>query len=322
MRVLILGAGGFAGRHLARELAGRGHEVVASVRPRAPGAASPPEVSGAVAVVPCDVAEPARVAAALAEASPEAVVALAGTSSPVAAAAEPAAAFRANTLGVVHLLDAIARHPRPPRALVVTSGAVYGAGRGDGAPIDEDEPLRPRGIYAASKAAADHAAAAFAERGLDVVVARPFNHTGPGQRRDFVCADFADQVAAIRDGRAVGPVRVGNLDVERDFGDVRDVVRGYALALERGRAGRAYNLCTGRATAVREILAVLGELAGVAIETRSAAERLRPDEPPRIVGSARRAADELGWVPEIPLRRTLADLLATGPAVPPAPGAA
>src|SRR5690606_28947690 len=138
----------------------------------------------------------------------------------------------------VHVLQAAARSAHPPRVLLVTSSEAYGEVDPAHMPIDESTPLRPTTIYAASKASADLAARAFAlQQGLDVVRVRAFNHTGPGQRPDFVCSDFAHQVAAIAAGRKPPVMEVGNLDVARDFSDVRDVVRGYVAALVRGRSG-------------------------------------------------------------------------------------
>lgn len=306
MRVLVLGAAGFAGRHLCVELLRRGHVVLPAGRTTPASGGLPP---GCGPWRSCDVTDPASVRGSLEAAAPQAIVLLAGLASPPAASRDPAAAMRVNALGVVHLLDAVERSGARPRVAVVTSGEVYGPGGPSGPPIEESEPLRPSNLYAVSKAAADEAARAFAARGLDVVVLRPFNHAGPGQARGFVCPDFASQVAAIARGRRPGPIEVGNLDVARDFSDVRDVVRGHASALERGRAGEAYNLCSGRATTVRWILEELCSIAGISPEVRVADARRRPGEGRGNWGSREKAARELGWEPEIPLRRTLEDVL-------------
>jgi GDP-4-dehydro-6-deoxy-D-mannose reductase len=209
----------------------------------------------------------------------------------------------------VHVLTAAARSERRPRILLVTSSEAYGEVSADELPLTEAAPLRPTSVYAASKASADLAGRAFAvSEGLEVVRVRSFNHTGPGQRTDFVCADFARQVAEIAAGRRPPVMEVGNLDVRRDFSDVRDIVRGYAIALERGAAGEVYNLCSGRATLVRSVLEDLCGIAGVRPDVRVAAERRRRAEVPAYWGSARKAEVELGWRPEIPWAQTLADL--------------
>ena len=213
--------------------------------------------------------------------------------------------------GTVNVLETVAELRRPVRVLMVTSSEAYGRAGIEGSPLGEDAPLQPTSIYAASKAAADLAAEAFARsRALDVVRVRPFNHTGPGQRPDFVCPDFARQVAEIADGRRPPVIEVGNLDVGRDFSDVRDVVRGYADALAHGRSGEVYNLCAGHPIAIRSILDDLCALAGVSPEIRTASERFRPAEVPAYWGSAAKAETVLGWRPEIPWRQTLGDLLA------------
>ena len=308
MKILVLGASGFAGRPLVRELLARGHEVVGAGRSPEPPPAMAARGAGP-AWLPCDVTDPEAVRATLGAALPEAVVVLSGLASPPAANRAAPEAFRVNALGVVHLLDAIERGGGRIRAAIVTSSEVYGAGGSAGSPIHESEPLRPATLYGASKAAADHAAMAFAARGLDVVVLRPFNHAGAGQKRDFVCADFAHQLVEIARGRRESVMEVGDLDVQRDFTDVRDIVRGYALGVERGRAGEAYNLCSGRPTSIREILSMLCDLAGVAPEIRSPAVRRRAGEPGVVFGSPAKAAEHLGWQPEIPLREMLAWVL-------------
>jgi GDP-4-dehydro-6-deoxy-D-mannose reductase len=231
--------------------------------------------------------------------------------SPPAALADPAGAFSVHVLGAVNLLAEVARRGGRERVVWVGSSEMYGGVLPEENPVRESVRLRPGTVYAASKAAADIAVRAVAAgQALDVVRVRPFNHTGPGQRRDFVCSDFASQVAEIAAGRRAPVVEVGNIDVERDFADVRDIVRGYVAALERGRAGEAYNLCSGQARSIRSILAELCAHAGVEPEIRVVPGRWRPAEVPAYWGSADKAALELGWRPEIPWSMTLSDLMA------------
>lgn len=311
MRVLIFGVTGFAGRYLADELARRGCEVWGAARTLPPGRAGRhPVALDAVRLLHCDVADAAHVQDALSAVRPDAAVLLSGVASPPVANRDPQQAYAVHALGAVHLLEAVARQTRRTRVLVVTSSEAYGTSGIAGSPLDEDAALRPTTVYAASKAAADLAAGAYATtRGVDVVRVRPFNHTGPGQGADFVCPDFAGQVAAIAAGRRAPSLEVGNLDIQRDFLDVRDVVRGYGDALLTGRAGDIYNLCSGRAVSIRSILDDLCALAGVQPEIRVVAERHRPAEVPAYWGSGARAATALGWSPAIPWRQTLQDLL-------------
>lgn len=311
MRVLVFGATGFAGRYLVDELRRRGCTVEGAAR-RVDDLAEPrhPLALDGVTLHPCDVTEPEQVRAVLDATRPDAVVLLSGLASPPAASRDPRQAYAVHAMGAVNLLEAVASSPGPIRVLVVTSSEAYGSTGIHASPLDEDAALRPTTIYAASKAAADLAAGAFATaRGVDVIRVRPFNHTGPGQRFDFVCPDFAAQVAAIAAGRRAPVIEVGNLEVRRDFLDVRDVVRGYADALERGRRGEIYNLCSGHAITIRSILDDLCALAGIQPEVRVLAERHRPAEVPSYWGSGARASAILRWVPNIPWRLTLADLL-------------
>lgn len=313
MRVLILGAAGFAGGYLARELLRQGDEVWAAGRSHPVEGADRADIGGAsLPWCTCDVTEPESVAAALAQSRPEAIALLAGVASPPAAQRDPAAAFQVHALGVVHVLEEALRHDPGTRVLVVTSGEVYGAPRDGDLPLREESPLRPHSFYGASKAAADLAAGAFAAgRDANVVRVRPFNHTGPGQARGFVCPDFASQVAAIAQGHATPRLEVGNLEPRRDFTDVRDIARGYVAALKRGGAGAVYNLCAGQAVGIGEILEDLCRMAKIQPEVHSAPTRRRKIDVPLSVGCATRAAAELGWRPEIPWSDTLRDLLAS-----------
>jgi GDP-4-dehydro-6-deoxy-D-mannose reductase len=310
VRTLIFGVTGFAGRYLSRELVRRGHAVWGAARSADARAASHPVATCGGPLLRCDVGDAAQVRDVVAAARPDAIVILSGLASPPEADRRPAQAYRVHVAGTVNVLETVAELRRPVRVLMVTSSEIYGRAGIERSPLTEDAPLEPTSIYAASKAAADLAAEVFARaRGLDVVRVRPFNHTGPGQRVDFVCPDFARQVADIAGGRRAPVIEVGNLDVRRDFSDVRDVVRGYADALVHGHAGEAYNLCAGQPMAVRSILDDLCAIAGVSPEIRTARERYRPAEVPAYWGSAAKAEAALGWRPEIPWRRTLEDLL-------------
>lgn len=312
MRVLVFGVTGFAGRYLARELVGSGHEVWGAARRpgKEAGSRHPVPLDG-LRLLRCDVGDADEVRDVLAAAQPDAVVLLAGMSSPPEANRMPQEAYRVHVAGAVNVLATVASAPRARRVLLVTSSEVYGTTGRDASPLGEEAALQPTSIYAATKAAADVTAGAFAvAHGCDVVCVRPFNHTGPGQRADFACPDFASQVADIALGRRQPVIEVGNLDVRRDFSDVRDIVRGYVAALLRGRRGETYNLCSGRSRSIREILTALCEIAGVEPEVRPVAARQRPAEVPAYWGSARKAELELGWRPEIPWRKTLEDLLA------------
>jgi GDP-4-dehydro-6-deoxy-D-mannose reductase len=211
-----------------------------------------------------------------------------------------------NYLGALHVLRAAARHAPHARVLLVGSGEVYG-GDAAGAPFDEDAPLLPGSPYARSKAAADRLGALAAAGGQSVVRARPFNHTGPGQRADFVAPGFARQIAEIERGVRPPELRVGNLDAVRDFLDVADVVDAYARLLAPAVPAGAYNVASGRGTTIGALLD--GLLAHATVRPRVVVDRARWRPADTSVGSAARLAAATGWKPSVPLADTLARLL-------------
>jgi GDP-4-dehydro-6-deoxy-D-mannose reductase len=313
LRILVLGSSGFAGRWLCAELARDGHEVWGSKRP-----GSDPEVALSSAwvpdaalhgVVPCDLCDSESVRKAIVAVRPDAIVALAGMAFAPAAARDPAAAYRVHVLGTINVLQAAAALGPSTRVLIVTSSEIYGGVAAGDLPATENTPLRPANLYAASKASTDLTAYALSRSFPGHVIrVRPFNHTGPGQRVDFVCPAFASQVAAIARGEKPPILEVGNIDSVRDFSDVRDIVRGYAAALVSGKNGEVYNLCAGEGTTVRWVLETLCQVAGVRPEIRIDPARARPAEVPVLYGSYAKAEAELGWRPRIRLRETLEDL--------------
>lgn len=315
MRVLVTGAGGFVGQHLVRDLLADGTEVWgATMTGRAPeeGPLSPGE-AGAARWVALDVTDEGSVRAALAEAEPDRVYHLAGQSSVGASFAEPLGTWEVNATGtflLLHLLGERTRESGPPRLLLASSAEVYGAVPPDRLPIAETAPLAPQNPYAASKAAAEMAAADAVARGrVEVVIARSFNHTGPGQTPQFALPSFALQLARMEEApEAERVLRVGNLSAERDILDVRDVVRAYRVLMDHGESGRAYNVCSGEARALQSLVEELIELSGTSARLTVDPARVRPVDVPILLGDAG-ALRELGWTPRIPLRQTLADLL-------------
>ncbi|HEX2204210.1 MAG TPA: GDP-mannose 4,6-dehydratase [Longimicrobium sp.] len=302
MRVLVTGAGGFVGGHLVRALLARGDEVFAAPPPPH---APPAEVEGA-RWLPLEMTSPASLAAAVAEARPERVFHLAAQSSVAESFADPLGTWETNATGTLRLLAAL---PPGVRLVFVSSSEVYGAVPEEAQPIAEDRPLRPANPYAASKAAAEMAVLEAAASGrVDAVVARSFTHTGPGQTARFALASFARQLARIRAGAEAPVLRVGNLEARRDYLDVRDVVRAYLLLAERGETGGVYNVCSGEAHSLRELLETLVGLSGADVRVETDPDLVRPLDIPLLLGDPA-ALRALGWTPEIPLRQTLADLL-------------
>lgn len=303
MRILITGAGGFAGAHLARALAAD-NELTGAVRDVAPR-----DFPGGV--VRMDLTDPSSVEEAVAKVRPDEIYHLGGVSAPSEAAQNPKWAFDVNMGGVFNILSAAARHAPGCATLVVSSSEVYGRVDAGDLPLTERQPLRPAGAYAYTKLAGERAATLCAERdGLRVVIVRPFNHTGPGQDTRFVAPAFARQIALIEAGRAEPVVTTGNLDAGRDFLDVRDVARAYVAALRQGVSGEVYNICSGKPVTPREILETLFSLSTVKnIARKVDPARGRPSDNPSVFGDATALTARSGWRPEIPLERTLRDLL-------------
>ena len=304
MKVLVTGCTGFVGRHVMAALRSAGHAAVGS------DVGSP--AGGTSTYLPLDVRDPDSIASVLAEVAPDAILHLGGIAFVPLGWTQPQRVFHVNTIGTLNVLDAVRQHRPAARVLVVTSAEVYGSHPAP-APLAEDAPYRPDNIYGVAKAAADHAALLYAaHHRLDAMVARPSNHIGPGQSKDFVSSAFAGQLAAIAAG-AAPRMRVGNLDQRRDFTDVRDVARAYVLLLERGHAGLAYNIASGHLMPVRDLLDGLCAVAQVRPQVEIDPALFRPDENRPSYDTARIRA-HVGWTPEIPLRQTLeavyADILA------------
>jgi GDP-4-dehydro-6-deoxy-D-mannose reductase len=310
MRVLVTGASGFVGGHLAEHLTESGDLVVGLSR-----SGRWPEALGHLArrarIEPCDLTEVAEadLAELLARKQPEVIYHLAAQANPQASVADPRGTWSLNLGGALNLLEALKASGLRPRVVLVSSGVCYGNPAPDRLPVKEDCPLRPTNPYAASKAAADllglqhHLA-----HGADVLTVRPFNHVGPRQSPTYVLSALARQVAEVEAGRKPR-VEVGNLDVVRDFTDVRDVVRAYRLLAERGAPGEIYNLGTGQGTRIADALEMLRGLARTPVEVHVDPARVRPVDQPLLVANASKLRAATGWEPRWSIPQTLADML-------------
>lgn len=305
MRVFITGATGFAGSHLVDLLLAEGHHVLALVHEATSHQGLPQQDS--IQPVPGDLLDPDGLAAAVKQARPDIIFHLAGQAYPARSWLEPAQTIAVNTGGTANLLRAAAEYDRP-RVVVVTSAEIYGPISPDDLPLTEQTEPHPRHPYGVSKLAAGELARAYWERyALPVVEARPFNHIGPRQAPGFVVPDFASQLAAIRLGQSEPVIRVGNLEPERDFTDVRDVAAAYLRLAEDGRPGEPYLICSGRPVTIRTLLETLIELNGVEVEVITDERRLNPNDTPCLYGSYEKIEADTGWRPRIPLRQSLAD---------------
>jgi GDP-4-dehydro-6-deoxy-D-mannose reductase len=306
-RALITGATGFAGSYLVAECRAAGWEVHGTCWPGEPSSWRPDQAC----LHPLDLRDAAATEQLLVEVAPERVFHLAAQASVGASWADPAATLTDNLLMTLHVLSAVRTGAPAARTLVVCSSEEYGRVAPADLPIGEEQPLRPADPYAVSKVAVDFLALQhFLAHGMYVVRVRPFNHIGPRQRQGFVVADFASQLVAIERGIMPPVLHVGNLDAARDFTDVRDVVRAYRLALERGAAGAVYNVCSGRAVRIGDLLQILISACHVAVEVRRDPAKERPVDTPIVVGSSAALAEATGWKPRIPIETTLQDILA------------
>lgn len=286
MNLLLTGANGFVGQYVQAALSGV------------------PLPKG------LDLRDHAALTAVVAAIRPDAVLHLAAQSFVPAAFENPHETFDINFMGTLNLLEALQSSGFMGRMLFVGSGDTYGQVSEADLPVREDHPLRPRNPYAVSKVAAEALCYQWSQTSdFEIVMARPFNHIGPGQSPRFAISDFARQVMEIYLGRRPPLLQVGDVDVTRDFTDVRDVVRAYSLLLERGRNGEIYNVCSGREYRIRDLLHQLMTIAGVEAKIEQDASRLRRAEQRRMVARYDVLLRDTNWQPEIPMEQSLQDLL-------------
>ena len=308
MRILITGAGGFAGSHLADELLkNTGLEVwgvlITPDRPR--------YLDRRVKTVTANLCDPAEARQLLADIQPDRIYHLAAQAFVPQSWTDPWETLENNIRTQLNMLvGCLEGGLRQTRVLVVGSNEEYGRLPADELPATEQSPLRPDSPYGVSKIAQDFLGQSyFLSHGLPVVRVRPFNHIGPRQNRRFVAADFAHQIAAIERGDRAPVVRVGNLEAERDFTDVRDVVCGYVAALEKGEPGEVYNIASGVARPIRSVLEGLLAHSPVSVTIEVAPDKLRPSDTPRQIGDAGKLRTATGWRPAIRFEETLKDIL-------------
>jgi GDP-4-dehydro-6-deoxy-D-mannose reductase len=308
MRVLITGAAGFAGRHLAELCIAAGHEVTGAGR-RPAERADPP--AGLSRYAAADLGDPEQARALVAAARPAWIFHLAAEASVARSWEHPEETLAANLRSTENLLAAVRAEATEAAVVLASSGELYGPVPPERLPVTESEPLRPQNPYALSKACADLAAGFHADaHGLRVIRARAFNHAGPGQTPTYVVSSFARQIAMAEAAGGNGRVEIvtGNLEARRDITDVRDVVAAYALLAERAEPG-VYNVGSGRSVPMADILAALAGLTPLAVEQRTDPDLLRPNDLMDMRASTSKLAAATGWEPRIPLERTLRDTL-------------
>lgn len=290
--LLVTGLTGFVGRHLQQHL-------------------DQPDSAWRLVLPPSsyDLIHPESLRA-WCEQSPDAVIHLAGQTFVPEAFRDPARTLEINLLGTLNLLQALKAGGFNGTFLYVSSGDVYGQVDESDLPVTERLMPEPRNPYAVSKLAAEHLCRQWGiSEGWQVMVARPFNHIGAGQKDGFVIASAARQIMRIAGGLQAPEIAVGDVDVTRDFLDVRDVISAYFALLEHGRSGEIYNLCSGVERTVRELIIQMARLAGVSVDLVQDPSRLRPADQRRVVGSAAKLQQDTGWEPSISITETLQSVL-------------
>ena len=311
MRALVTGISGFVGGHLAEHLIAEGDLVIGlSISGRWP--AELLHLGKSIRLEQFDLVEQSQndLAELVRRKQPDVIYHLAAQSNPQESLVDPRGTWTLNLGGSLNLLEAVKLSGQKPRVILVSSGVCYGNPAAEFIPVKENCPLRPSNPYAASKAAVDLLGIQhYLAYGTDVVMVRPFNHAGPRQSSRYVLAGLALQVAEIEVGHR-DHLDVGNLDVIRDFTDVRDVVRAYKLLAKIGQPGEIYNLGSGQGIAIAAALQHLKSLAKTPIPVHVDATRVRSVDQPLLVANADKLRATVGWTPRYSIELTLADMLA------------
>jgi len=309
MKALITGISGFAGSHLAELLIEKGYEVFGTFFDKSTFS----NLNGFVnkiKVYRCDIRNYDALKNVIEDVKPDEIYHLAAISFVPPSLKDPKLTFDTNLYGTLNIYQAVIDLEINPMILFVGSADEYGRVNENDLPTKEECPLNPMNPYSISKASADFLSLAyFKYYYLKIIRVRPFNHIGPRQAPDFVCSNFAKQIAEIEKGLREPIIKVGNLEAKRDFTDVRDMIRGYWLALDKGEPGEVYNICSERAIQIKGLLNHLLELSSRKVEIMKDSKRMRPSDNPILQGDSSKFRRRSGWKPEILLDKTLKDLL-------------
>jgi len=307
--VLITGISGFVGSHLADHLVEMGLDVYGLSRGQG-DLRNIEHLGTRIRFLECQITDASSVLEVMRSIKPDYVFHLAAITSPAEMTGSPIEAFVTNVFGTINVLEAVRTLSRRCLVLLAGSSAEYGMVRREDNPIKENTPLRPVSLYGISKAAQGMVGYQYhVKYGLHIVRTRASNLLGPRERQDFVCSGLAKQIAEVEAGQMPAVVRVGNLEPQRDFTDVRDVVKAYWLALEKGQPGEIYNLCSEKSHSVREILEILLRLSPVQMDVIQDPSRCRVADIPLQIGDCGKFRALTGWRPEIPFEQSLVDLL-------------
>jgi GDP-4-dehydro-6-deoxy-D-mannose reductase len=302
MTILVTGANGFVGQHLIRELTSHDHTVLALGL----SATSPFEDQTHVSYLSFDLTD-AEAAKSLDFNGIDGVIHLAGLAAVGPSFSAPMQYVQTNVGIEINLFEAALAQKATPRFLIISSGSLYDSKAK--LPLNESSSVLPNSPYAVSKLAQEYMALYYGERGFPCIIARPFNHIGPGQGSGFIAPDLAQEIIACERGEK-DTLLVGNLDAQRDYTDVRDIVRAYRLLIESGTAGQSYALCSGTPTSGQQLLQGLLAHSSATPSVEQDSRKMRPADSPIIYGDHAKLTRDTGWQPEIPLETTLADTLA------------
>jgi len=310
MRVLITGITGFVGSHLAEFLLKRGDVEVYGIERWRSKTENIDHIKKDLTLLECDIRDASSVRKALEEFKPDRIFHLAAQSFVPTSWSAPAETLTTNIVGQLNIFEAVRHIGINPFIQIAGSSEEYGLVHENEVPMKETNPLRPLSPYAVSKVGQDLLAYQYYQSyTLNVVRTRGFNHTGPRRGEVFVCSNFAKQITMIEKGLQEPVIHVGNLDAKRDFTDVRDMIKGYWLSLEKGQPGEVYNVCSGKVYSIKETLDMLLGLTKAKIKIKQDPKRLRPSDVPVLSGDNTKFVKQTGWEPTIPFEKTLEDLL-------------
>lgn len=311
MKVLITGIGGFAGSHLADYIVRSTDAVVFGILRDLEKDDNLKQLGSAVHLSTCEITDFQSVFKVIKDVKPDIIFHVAGQAFVPSSFEHAAETFKTNVIGTINIFEAVKASEIAPRIVVVTSGEVYGETFGLPALHTEQSIPQPVNPYAASKTSVDYIAQTYKKyEGLNIVVARPFNHTGPRQKPNFVCSSIAKQIVTLRKANAPLVLRVGNIKARRDFTDVRDIARGYwMLSQIDNKHNFIFNLCSGKIFSIEEIIRMYEGIIGEKFELNVEPKRLRGYDIQLLAGNASAIEHSTGWKAEIPLQQTLTDLL-------------
>lgn len=308
-KAFITGITGFAGSHLAELLLEGDYKVFGTARPRSK-TDNIDHLRGKIELEDADLLDSHSLYSILTKIKPDYLFHLAAQSFVQSSWASPATTMEVNAVGTVHIFEAVRRAGIDSVIQIACSSEEYGLVLPSEIPVKETNPLRPLSPYAVSKVAMDYLGYQYSKSyGMKIVRTRGFNHTGPRRGEVFVTSNFAKQLAEIEKGKKEPILEVGNLEAQRDWTDVRDMVRGYVLAVEKCEYGEVYNICSEKATKVGEMLDMLLSYSKVKVKIKEDRARMRPSDVPILLGDCSKFRKRTGWKPEIPFKKTLQDLL-------------